>query len=242
MHRSPIIGITTYSRSEAGEFYLPGAYVDAIAAAGGTPLLLPPNQPHPARLLDAIDGLVFSGGGDIDPALYGGAPHPTVYLVDSERDEFELALAQAALAAQLPVLGICRGMQVLNVASGGDLVVHVPEAYGDAIAHRLDHPRRPTEHAVRVDAESRLAAWLGATECTIVSWHHQAVKTIPDGWRVVAQAADGLPEAIEHRQHPVVALQWHPEMSRGDAVQQRLFRSFVQSVTALRGASPVEVG
>jgi putative glutamine amidotransferase len=228
VNRSPIIGITTYSRSEAGEFYLHGAYVDAVQAAGGAPVLLPPNQPDPARLLEVLDGLVFSGGGDIDPSLYGGAPHATVYLVDEERDSFELVLAKQAIDAEVPVLGICRGMQILNVASGGDLVVHVPEVYGEAVMHRLDHPRRPIEHAVQVDPAARLAGLLAAAEFNVVSWHHQAVKTVPDCWWMVAQAADGLPEAIEHRHHPwLVAVQWHPELSPADPVHQRLFQALV---------------
>lgn len=227
--RSPIIGITIYSRNEAGELYLPGSYVDSVRLAGGTPVLLPPSV-QPASLLDMLDGLIFSGGGDIDPGLYGGEHHPTVYLVDNERDEFELALARIALESGIPTLGICRGMQVLSVASGADLVVHVPDTYGDAIVHRLDHPRRPTHHSVQVHPDSRLAQVMDATEITVVSWHHQAVKTIPDAWQVVAQAADGLVEAMEHQQHPwLVTVQWHPEMSPDDPAHQRLFQGLVNA-------------
>ncbi len=225
----PIVGITTYSRSEAGEFYLPGAYVDAIQLAGGLPVLLPPNQPEPSRILDFVDGLVFSGGGDIDPEIYGGSHHPTIYLVDEERDSFELSLAKAALTANIPTLGICRGMQILNVASGGTLITHVPEVYGETIAHRLDHPRRPIPHPVQVKPDTRLAQIVGETEVGVVSWHHQAVKTLPNCWQVVANAADGLIEAIEHTLHPwMVALQWHPELSPEDPVHQRIFQALVK--------------
>jgi putative glutamine amidotransferase len=138
MNKSPIIGITTYSRNEAGEFFLPGAYIDAIQLAGGTPILLPPQQTNVDRILDIVDGLVFAGGGDIDPNVYGGKHHHTIYLVDEERDEFELALAKRLLANPVATLGICRGMQILGVASGVQLIAHVPDVYGDAIAHRLD--------------------------------------------------------------------------------------------------------
>jgi len=228
--KSPIIGITTYSRGEAGEFTLPGSYVDAVQLAGGIPVLLPPNQPDIDRLLDIVDGLVFSGGGDIDPVLYGGDHHPTVYLIDPERDEFELALAKGAIASTIPTLGICRGMQVLSVATGGALVPHVPDVYGETIAHRLDHPRRPIPHPVQVQPESRLAAIVGKTDISVVSWHHQAVKTVPDCWQIAAYAADGLVEALEHCQHPwMVAVQWHPELSPEDPVHQRLFEAFVQA-------------
>lgn len=229
MSKSPIIGITTYSRSEAGEFYLPGAYVDAVRMYGGTPVLLPPSQPDPDRLLDLLDGLVFSGGGDIDPLLYNGSAHPMIYLVDEERDQFELALAKAALNKPLPVLGICRGMQLLNVASGGSLVAHVPDVYGDRILHRLDNPRRPTQHAVQVTPHSRLAQVLGTCSIHVVSWHHQALKMVAPGWQVVGQAEDGLVEAIEHQQHPwMLGVQWHPEMSPDDPVHQRLFQALVE--------------
>jgi putative glutamine amidotransferase len=228
--KRPVIGITTYSRSEAGEFTLPGAYVDAVELVGGVPILLPPNQPEPARILDIVDGLVFAGGGDIDPEVYGGAHHHTIYLVDAERDEFELELARQALQTTIPVLGICRGMQILSVATGATLVTHVPETYGDQIAHRLDHPRRPIAHPVQVQTGSRLADMVGSPEINVVSWHHQAVQTIPDCWQVVAHAADGLVEALEHRFHPwILAVQWHPELSPEDPQQQRLFQALVEA-------------
>jgi len=230
MLKAPIIGITTYSRSEAGEFTLPGTYVDAVQLAGGIPVLLPPNQPDPAQLLDIVDGLIFTGGGDLDPALYGGEHHPTVYLIDPERDEFELALAKSAIASAVPTLGICRGMQLLSVATGAVLVTHVPDVYGETVTHRLDHPRRPIPHAVQVQPESRLATIVGKTDLSVVSWHHQAVKTVPDRWRIAAHAADGLVEALEDCQHPwMVAVQWHPELSPEDPVHQRLFQALVQA-------------
>jgi len=228
--RSPIIGITTYSRSESGEFTLPGAYVDAVQLAGGLPLLLPPLQADPTPLLDVIDGLIFAGGGDIDPERYGGNPHHTIYLVDEERDNFELTLARQVIQRDLPVLGICRGMQVLSVAAGASLVTHVPDIYGAQIAHRLDHPRRPTPHPAQVYPNTRLAQMLQATQITVMSWHHQAIQSVPGGWLPAAQAADGVIEALEHQSHPwLIAVQWHPELSPQDPVQQRLFQGLVQA-------------
>jgi len=231
--KSPIIGITTHSRNEAGELCLPGTYVDAVQLAGGTPILLPPNQPE--QILNILDGLIFTGGGDINPVLYGGEAHPTVYAVDPDRDEFELALAKLALTSQIPILGICRGMQVLNVATGGDLVSHVPEVYGDAVAHRLDHPRRPTQHDVQVFSTSRLAQILGTETLTIVTWHHQAVRTFSTCWQLAAQASDGLIEALEHQHHPwAIALQWHPEMSAQDPAHLKLFQSLVEAAQGVK--------
>jgi putative glutamine amidotransferase len=227
----PVIGITTYSRNEAGEFYLPGAYIDAVQLAGGMPILLPPNQPAPEQLFGFLDGLIFSGGGDLDPQLYGGDHHSSIYLVDPDRDAFELTLAKVALTATIPVLGICRGMQVLSVASGADLITHVPDVYGDTIAHRLDHPRRPIAHAVQITPNSRLANMLGQINIAVVSWHHQAIKTIPPGWAIVAQAQDGLPEALEFTSHPwMFGVQWHPELSPDEPVHQRLFQALIKAV------------
>lgn len=228
--RSPIIGVTTYSRNELGHFQLPSAYVDAIRAAGGVPILLSPGESNLPTLLPLLDGLVFSGGGDIEPEAYGGSHHHTVYAVDPERDEFDLSLAKLALAQQFPILGICRGMQVLNVVGGGNLVVHIPEHYGSEILHRTEHPRHPVEHLVQIQAESRLAQILDQTEVNIVSWHHQAVQTVATHWQVVAASADGVIEAIEHQSHPwAIAVQWHPEMSAETPWHQRLFAALVKA-------------
>lgn len=224
---------TTDSRSAAGEFTLPAAYVEAVQRAGGAAVLLPP-QPQPEALIAALDGVIFTGGGDISPDCYGGVQHPTVYGVDDVRDTFELKLAKYLLTSQIPTLGICRGMQILAVASGAELLPHLPEIYGEQVVHRLDQPRRPIPHLVQAVPESRLALLLAAAEFEaefeIVSWHHQAIKALPDGWQIAATAADGLIEAMEYQPHPwMFAVQWHPELSPDDPVQQRLFRAFVSA-------------
>lgn len=231
--RSPIIGITAYGRNEAGEFTLQAVYVDAVRKAGGIPILLPPGEPHPDRILQQVDGLILAGGGDIDPVIYGGDEHPTIYSVDAERDEFELALAEMVIAEGLPVLGICRGMQVLGVASGGNLVSHVPDRFGDDILHRLDNPRRPTSHTVEVNAQSRLARVLKVTSTEVTSWHHQAVQSVSSGWSPVAFAPDGVIEAIEHQDHPwAVAVQWHPELLSDCPAQKALFHALVEAASS----------
>jgi len=228
--KAPIIGITTYARNEAGEISLPGHYLDAVESAGGIPILLPPHQTQIDRILEIVDGLIFAGGGDIDPSIYGGEHHPSIYLVDGDRDHFELTLAKATLSTSIPTLGICRGMQILSVASGASLIPHVPDMYGDAIAHRLDHPRRPTPHPVTIEANSRLATIMQDTEVMVESWHHQAVQSIPSGWAPAAYAADGLVEALERLDHPwMMAVQWHPELSPNHLAHQRIFQALIEA-------------
>ena len=235
--RPPLIGLTTYSANQLGKYYLPGLYVEAVYQAGGTPLLLPPVPTNPELMLEPLDGLVLIGGGDIEPSLYNGISHPTIYNVDPQRDTFELALIEVALKQQLPLLGICRGLEIMVVAEGGDLIPHVPERYGESVIHRSTEPE-PAQHRVQILPTSQLAKVMGTTEATVVSIHHQATQTVPPGWRVVAWADDGLIEAIEHEQHPfALAVQWHPELSLNDPAHLRLFQTLV--ATAAQTPSPV---
>ncbi|MBV8887820.1 MAG: gamma-glutamyl-gamma-aminobutyrate hydrolase family protein [Chroococcidiopsidaceae cyanobacterium CP_BM_RX_35] len=225
---TPLIEFTTPQERKTQLFCLRSDYVEAVRRVGGMPILLPPGEPEEsALLLERVDGLVFSGGGDIDPSIYNGEAHPTIYNTDVKRDRFELALSQLALSTDVPVLGICRGLEVLVVATGGNLVPHLPDEFGEAVAHRVEQSV-PSEHAVQIAPGSRLAKMIGTTETTIVSWHHQATRTVPLGWRIAAQAKDGVIEALEHKHHPwAIALQWHPELSLNDPRQQSIFRSFI---------------
>jgi putative glutamine amidotransferase len=224
-----LVGISSYARAgQPPAFSIPTGYVDAVRRAGAVPVVFPPGEPEPSRLLDAVAALIVSGGGDINPDAYGGRQHETVYSVCEERDTFEFSLTRAALDdTRVPLLCICRGLQVLNVVCGGTLHVHLPEHYGERIAHRLP-PRDTSMHTVEIEPDSRLAQILGATHTDVRSWHHQAIDRIGDGLRPVAWAEDGVVEAVEHVEHPwCIGVQWHPEMQLDDPAQQRLFRALI---------------
>jgi putative glutamine amidotransferase len=222
----PLIGISTYAR--AGQrpcFSVPCTYVDAVAAAGGMPVLLPPVA-CADTVLEGLAGLMLPGGGDVTPEHYGGAPHATNYDVCSERDAFELALVRAALARDgFPVLGICRGMQLLNVALGGDLVPHLPDQYGDDVPHRTPDVRSVV-HDVELAPESVLGAVHRVTQLAVHSIHHQAVGRLGAGLRAVAWSPDGVVEAVE-LDASVVAVQWHPELDPAAHPARRVFEHLV---------------
>jgi putative glutamine amidotransferase len=228
MSHAPLIGLTTYGRGENNRYSLPAEYVDAVRRAGGIPVLMPPGEQAPDDWLESLDGLILSGGGDIDPARYGGSQHETLYNIDRERDDFEFALVEQALARRIPLLCICRGMQVLNIHLGGTLYEHVPDVYGEDVLHRAP-PREPIPHALRIVPETHLAGLLGRDEVEAASWHHQAVNTLGRGLVPVAYAPDGLVEAVELPEYPwLVAVQWHPELTAAnDPLQQGLFDAFV---------------
>ena len=216
MARPPIVGITAYGR-ESGprgmQFSLPTAYVDAVRSGGGLPILLAPGEADVGATLDAVDGLVFAGGGDIAPSRTGGE-HETNYAVDAERDGFEFELLAAALERELPVLAICRGLQLLNIVRGGSLHAHLPDAFGDAVPHRVA-PLDPVPHRVALEAGAGLGRFFDAGEFEIESWHHQAVDRLGEGLRPSAFAPDGVVEALELEGAPsVLAVQWHPELQR----------------------------
>ncbi len=193
---APRIGITTYAVNSSGDIPIPHQYVGSIRRADGIPLLIAPGEPHVDRLLDTLDGMILSGGGDICPTRYGGRSHDTIYMVDPERDESELRLVEALLARRLPTLAICRGLQILNVALGGTLHPHLPDVVGEQVAHRAP-PRLPTPHTIELMSDSRLAAIMGVTHFDCLSWHHQAVDRPGRECRPVATAPDGVVEAVE---------------------------------------------
>jgi len=230
MIQPPIIGITTSGHAQTSSYCLPSSYAAAVKAAAGIPVLIPPSEPEASEIiLQRIDGLIFSGGGDIDPAMYNGVMHPTIYNIDLERDRAEIALAQAALASDIPILGICRGLEVLAVATGGTLIPHLPDEYGEIVTHRAEE-LLSIQHGVDLNSESRLAQEIiGTTKVDVVSWHHQAVRTVSSEWRVTGWATDGVIEALEHKYHPwAIAVQWHPELSSSvDPLQHRIFQSFI---------------
>lgn len=232
----PLIGITTYERDERDKLVLPAAYSDAVRRAGGIPVLIPPGEPRLAALLARLDGVILSGGVDVDPTHYGGLPHAKIEKVDAERDATELAVVQHVVAEGVPTLCICRGAQVLNVALGGTLIEHLPDETSGEVAHSVE-PDDPCPHPVTVAAGSRLAAMMGETNVTPTSWHHQALRQPAPALTVVAHAPDGTIEAVEHPDHPwLIGVQWHPEMTAAhDPTQQRLFDELVAVARARMG-------
>lgn len=211
----PAIGITVSFDNRRKDFFgLRRDYVRAIEQAGGLPMLLAPGRPDDAgELLGRLDGLVLSGGSDVDPALYGEETHATVTQVFRERDEFEIALCREALRQDLPLLAICRGHQVLNVARGGTLVQDIPSELTGSGNHDPERERWEPAHDVRVEPGTRLHRILGRERVEVNSFHHQAVKTL--GERLVASAwsmVDGVVEGIEAEDRRfAVGVQWHPE-------------------------------
>ncbi len=207
-------------------------YLHAIQQAGGVPLPLPPQLSSRAwkRLATGLDGLLLTGGGDIDPALFGEAPHPTLYDVAPIRDTFEANAARWALEQHMPLLCICRGVQVLNVALGGSLYQDVITEPGTPLTHSQKEPRDQPTHTVKVAPGSRLADVMGAEEVDVNSMHHQALKALGRGLVATAWAPDQLVEGVEMPEHPsfVLGVQWHPEelIGHSDAAR-RLFAALV---------------
>jgi putative glutamine amidotransferase len=249
----PLIGVTTSEMREARrthplpdgdppqrEMALGMVYVRAVERAGGLPVVLPPLA-HDAvePLLDRLDGLCLSGGPDLDPEAYGQPPHHLLGEIEPDLDAFELALAQAADARGLPVLGICRGAQAMNVARGGTLHQHVDDVTDGTIAHRQLAPGRVTTHAVAIEAGTRLAAVVGDDPLQVNSFHHQAADRLGRDLRATAFSPDGLIEGIED---PGAALylgvQWHAEGLVDAPRQLALFGELVDAaagrVTTLR--------
>lgn len=232
---APIIGITTYGRNEKNHFTLPAEYIESVRRAGGIPVLIPPGEDRTNDLLKRLDGLILAGGGDLDPKCYQGEPHQTIAMVDLERDNSELELTKVVLTKKIPVLCICRGVQVLNVALGGTLIEHLPDVVGEEVIHRRTL-HQFTKHVVSVEADSKLAQIMGQAQATTASWHHQAVRSIAPGLEIAARAPDGTIEALERPDHPwLVAVQWHPEITAAqDPGQQRIFDALVQAALEKR--------
>jgi putative glutamine amidotransferase len=236
---APLIGITGYRSLPYGPlaqftFNLNESYIRAVQAASGLPVIISPilKEDELHGLFRRLDGLLFSGGGDIDPAIFGQVRHPATRGVSEERDRAELALARWALAEDKPMLAICRGIQVMNIAAGGTLIQDIPAQIPDAAAHTFsdDTPRDHIAHAVAVEAGARLAHILGGTRVTTNSWHHQSCQAPGQGIVYTAWAPDGVVEGAEAPGHRfAVGVQWHPEeMFHARADMLALFRALVE--------------
>lgn len=236
---SPLVGIPAASfvdqeYSATPTYRFNGHYPAALAACGALPLVIPLDLPELTlrAIFERLDGLCLPGGVDVDPAEYGEERHPQLGTVDAPRDRTELTLARWALETGLPVLGICRGIQLLNVAAGGTLYQHIPAQVPQARRHNFHLQESAWEtptHEVRVEPESQLGEMIGAARLQTNSYHHQSLKDVAPGFQATAWAPDGVVEAIEHPGKPfAVAVQWHPEgMFRTDTYAQRIFEAFV---------------
>ncbi len=249
----PLIGITTselrpgelatlrrHGEPPHAEMALGITYVRVIEAAGGIAVVMPPLAlADVAALVARLDGLVLSGGPDLSPAAYDAGPHPELGPVEPKLDAFEYALIREALRVNLPILGICRGTQALNVACGGTLHQHLPEVVGDAVVHRQSEDGRQPTHVVDAVPGTRLAGVLGADRIAVNSFHHQAVDRLGIGLRASAFAPDGTVEAIEDPARPfVLAVQWHAETLADNSPHRALFEAFV---AAAAGGSRLEL-
>lgn len=242
MSHRPLIGIPAASLEPspappARYFQFNGNYPASLAASGALPVVIPLGLPEEALadIFAQLDGLCLSGCVDVAPAEYGEEPHPALGKVDAPRDRTELTLARWALAADLPILGICRGIQMLNVAAGGNLYQDLTAQLPGSLLHNYKVAETPWErptHGVRLAAGSRLAGILDAGGLMVNSFHHQAVKRPADGFDAVAWAEDGVVEAIEAPgRRFALGVQWHPEgMFQTDPLARKLFAAFVEAV------------
>jgi gamma-glutamyl-gamma-aminobutyrate hydrolase PuuD len=237
----PLIGVTSIPRHTRTGFAdgiahetIPEMYLDQVRRAGGSPVVLPVHGGDDPGIAARLDGVLLTGGGDVDPARYGRPADPATAGIDHQRDEFELGLVRAAREADLPLLGICRGAQVLNVAFGGSLMQHVEADLPGAAAHWAPERWDQSVHPVRLEPGTLLAAVLG-TEVKVNSIHHQGIGELGSGLVAAGRSPDGLVEAIEAPgRRFLAAVQWHPECLGPDQTSAALFQSFVSAAQEVR--------
>ena len=234
---NPAIGVTTYN--DKNKYGYPIAallhmYITALIEAGGAPVMLPSGLPEDSlqSILSRLDGILLTGGGDIDIERYGGEFHPSLEGVDVDRDKFEIALLKAVLESGKPFFGICRGFQVVNVTLGGTLYTDIQAQLPGALKHNYDSSsqRRFLAHEIAIEKTSHLADILGVNKIQVNSLHHQGARCLAPALQAVGRAPDGLVEAVELPGHPFgLAVQWHPEWLTDQPVTRRLFRAFVDA-------------
>ena len=225
----PLIGITTDTVDDKPAYYLSFAYASAVEKAGGLPLAIPYRADHALipQYVDRCDGILFTGGDDLDPVLYGEEWHPKAGKIDPDRQNFELALLAEVERRRLPALCICLGCQLLNVSRGGSLHQFIPDLPGKEEHRKVGDVLQ--RHAVTLEAGSQLAAAIGKREISANTYHKQAVKTVGRGLRVVATSPDGIIEGLEDPSYPMlVAVQWHPERLADEAEHLAPFKLLVE--------------
>ncbi len=242
----PLIAVAIGRETVGGRIFAaaPNDYVTSVLAAGGVPFLVPPVPAAAAAVILApAAGLLLTGGGDVAPRRYGEETDPATGEVDEERDESEFALVRRAVAIRLPILAICRGAQLLNVALGGTLRQHISD--DGPVRHRWPERRYDAVHRVHVEAPTVLASAVAARDLTVNSIHHQAVERVAPGLRASAFAEDGVIEALEGLNGPVLAVQWHPECLPAETASKGLFAWLVEKACAMhpsvRGGRPTIV-
>jgi len=232
MTTKPIIGIgsdVAHKEGQRDRAFVYTTYTEALRRAGAVAVIIPPQPENAAAIVDSLDGILLAGGDDCDPTAYGETPHPTVEPMDSRRQSNELALARVARERGIPTLGICLGVQVMNVASGGTLIQDI----ASEVKTEIDHASEPSDrhrHEVLVEKGTRLDKILGKQELEVNSSHHQAIRNVAVGLRVTAHAPDGVIEGLEDPSHPFyVGVQWHPEDMSGERSASALFGAFVEA-------------
>ena len=230
--RKPVIGIGTDVLVRDGErdrAFVYTTYIDSLRRAGAIPVLIPPQPENAAELVKELDGIVLAGGFDCDPGVYGETPHETVEVMDDRRQQNDMSLARLARERNIPTLGICLGLQMMNVAAGGSLVQDINSEMETEILHESD-PAARVRHDVTVEPGTKLAAMLPARKLNVNSSHHQAVKNVGAGLHVTAKAPDGIIEGLEDPKHPFyVGVQWHPEDMPGENSAAAIFGAFVEA-------------
>ena len=233
----PLIGVTTYQVANPQGHIISAllrAYSDAIILAGGIPLLIPSSfqEDHAQALVKRLDGILFTGGGDISLERFKGDPHPSIDGVDPDRDSIELALLKIVIEEKKPFLGICRGFQLINIGLGGTLYTHIHDQKPGALKHDYfpNYRRNYLAHEVELVSGTRLRTIFGSEKVLVNSIHHQGAKDIPSRLIRGGVAPDGLVEAVELADHPYgLAVQWHPEWLIEQPENAKLFRSFVDA-------------
>lgn len=232
--KKPVIGVSSFV--ESGSVRAGTTYINSVRRAGGLPVVIPltKSEEEIDAYLNQIDGIVLIGGEDISPLYFGAEPSPYLGEVVPDRDEYEIILIRKAVAKGIPLLGICRGVQVLNVAMGGTLIQDIPSEIENPIQHRQNGPRNYGSHTIKIEKGSLMAQLLGENDIAVNSFHHQAVKDVAPGYKVTATAKDGIIEAIESQDGKSFGVQFHPEgfVSAGDKTFLPIFQHLVQLAAA----------